>query len=82
MDVFSILFLCLISIIIGIILTLVAQYYILAKIVQRKPLITTVNKPIFEKYCLPEVKSIFLIVVYYYFVIYVNLKSIVYKRVI
>ncbi|XP_044730978.1 PDZ domain-containing protein 8 [Chrysoperla carnea] len=54
MDVFSILFLCLVSIIIGIILTLVAQYYILAKIVQRKPLIASVHKPIFEKYCLPE----------------------------
>lgn len=57
MEIISLLVLCFISIIIGIVLTLVAQYYILAKFVQRKPFESTGHKSYFEKYCLPKVRD-------------------------
>lgn len=56
MDIFIILFLSGVSIIFGIILTLVLQYYVILKYFNKNPLVTTPKKFNIQVYDLPEVK--------------------------
>lgn len=55
MDIFIILFLSGVSIIFGIILTLVLQYYVILKYFNKNPLVTTPKKFNIQTYDLPEV---------------------------
>lgn len=55
MDVFIIFFLSCVSIIFGIILTLVVQYYVILKYFNKSPLVTTPKKFNIQVFDLPEV---------------------------
>lgn len=58
MDVFVLLFLSLISILFGAILTLVLQYYVLLVYFKKNPVAEPPNKPKTDVYTLPEVSSL------------------------
>lgn len=55
MDVFVLLFLSLISILFGAILTLILQYYVLLVYFKKNPVVEPPNKPKTDVYNLPEV---------------------------
>lgn len=55
MDIFALLFLSAVSILFGIILTLVIQYYVLLKYFNKSPIVEAPKKINEEAYTLPEV---------------------------